>query len=356
MNKGDLILDRYVIDRHIGRGGMQEVFLARDRLLDVDVAVKTPQAGQKPSRFTKSAVLAARINHHNVAKTYDYFSVGETQFLIEEYVHGETLEQKLKRFKFVDPHLGARIFTYLAKGIAASHHVGVIHRDLKPSNVMVDSGVNLQELKITDFGIATLTEEVFETIAKDGELTNSASGTIKGALPFMAPEVMFWKEGDKITNKADIWSLGAMMFRILTGEYPFGILFDAAGNLKNKAKHSWPKFMTSHSQFSSLSVELQRIIDMCLDYSPERRPSADELIKECSELCYINVERQEASVLRFIQNGYSGFARDKNGETFFSMESLYGRSRSDVKVGTKICYSRFPGSPQPRGHPIIIFE
>jgi serine/threonine-protein kinase len=335
---------------------MQEVYLARDTLLNIDVAIKTPQIGQKPGRFTKSAVLAARINHHNVAKTYDYFALEDKQFLIEEFVHGETLEQKLKRFKFVDPHLGARIFTYLAKGIAASHHVGVIHRDLKPSNIMVDSGVNLQELKITDFGIATLTEEIFEAIAKDGEMTNSASGTIKGAIPFMAPEVMFWKEGDKITSKADIWSLGAMMFRILTGEYPFGVLFEAAGNLKMKMKHSWPQFTILHSQFSFLSKELQLIVDKCLDYSPDKRPSADDIIKECLELCYINVEREEASVLRFIQNGYSGFARDKHGETFFSMESLYGRNKADVQVGTKICYSLFPGNPQPRGHPIMIFE
>jgi len=222
---------------------------------------------------------------------------------------------------------------------------------------MVNSGVNLEDLKITDFGIATLTEEIFESIMKEGgDITNSASGTIRGAIPFMAPEVMFWKEGDKIDSKADIWSLGAMMYRLLTGEYPFGVFLDAAANVKNKVKHTWPAFMTSNSQFAALSRELQNLVDRCLDYVPHKRPSADDLVKECSELCYINVERDEAVVSKIIQNGYSGFARDKHGETFFSMESVYGMHKSAISTSTKICYSRFPGFPSHRGHPIIVIN
>jgi serine/threonine protein kinase len=96
-----------------------------------------------------------------------------------------------------------------AKGVAASHHAGVVHRDLKPSNIIAEPGVNLHQLKITDFGISTLTEEVFAQAAKNGDLTRSTSGTIRGALPYMAPEMMFRSPGDHPGSEADIWSLGA---------------------------------------------------------------------------------------------------------------------------------------------------
>ena len=135
MKNGDVVSSRYVVQSHIGRGGMQDVYLASDQLLGIEVALKTPQAGQTDKRFSQSAVIAARINHHNVAKSLDYIEEDDRLFLIEEYVQGETLETKLARFGAVDPHLGARVFHHIAKGIAASHHAGVIHRDLKPSNI-----------------------------------------------------------------------------------------------------------------------------------------------------------------------------------------------------------------------------
>ena len=80
MKPGDVVSGRYNVVRHIGRGGMQDVYLARDTLLEIDVAVKTPQPGQQVKRFSKSAVIAARVNHHNVAKTYDYFEEGGQPF------------------------------------------------------------------------------------------------------------------------------------------------------------------------------------------------------------------------------------------------------------------------------------
>jgi serine/threonine-protein kinase len=354
MKPGDLVSSRYAVQRHIGRGGMQDVYLALDQLLDIEVALKTPQAGQPDKRFIQSAKIAAMVNHHNVAKTLDYFEARDRLFLIEEYVPGETLEAKLSRFGAVDPHLGARIFHHLSKGIAASHHAGVIHRDLKPSNIIVESGVNLHQLKITDFGIATLTEEVFAVAAKDGDLTRSTSGTIRGALPYMAPEMMFRSPGDHPGSAADIWSLGAMMFRVLTGEYPFGVYLEAAVNVKNQTRKSWPSFMTSNSQYKPLAEDLQSIIENCLAYDADERPSADQLVSGFSKLCYINVDRTEGDVKNLIQNGYSGFTDDSEGGVFFSMESVYGKRRPAATKNRRLCYSRFPGSPRYRGHPVVV--
>ncbi|WP_315799300.1 serine/threonine-protein kinase [Bradyrhizobium sp. SZCCHNRI3043] len=357
MKPGDVISSRYTIQKHIGRGGMQDVYLASDQLLGIEVALKTPQPGQPDKRFAQSAKIAAMVNHHNVAKTLDYFEENNSLFLIEEFVPGETLEAKLSRFGVVDPHLGARVFHHLSKGVAASHHAGVIHRDLKPSNIIVESGVNLHELKITDFGIATLTEEVFARAANDGgDLTRSTSGTIRGALPYMAPEMMFRSPGDHPGSAADIWSLGAMMFKVLTGEYPFGVYLEAAVNVRNQTRKRWPAFMVSNPQYKPLAESLQGIIEKCLAYEADKRPSADQLVKEFSQLCYINVHRTEGDVTNLIQNGYSGFTNDVDGGVFFSMESVYGVRRPATKKNSRVCYSRFPGFPRYRGHPIVVID
>ncbi|WP_394888996.1 serine/threonine-protein kinase [Mesorhizobium sp. AaZ16] len=354
MNASDVISGRYEIKRHVGRGGMQDVYLAMDKLLEMEVALKTPQAGQQDKRFSQSAILAARVNHHNVAKTLDYFEENGKLFLIEEYVVGETLEDKLARFGLVDPHLSARILHHMSKGIAASHHAGVVHRDLKPSNIMAEPGVNLHRLKITDFGIATLTEGLLDEAARGGDLTRSTSGTIKGALPYMAPEMMFRAPGDHPGPPADIWSLGALMFRLLTGEYPFGVFLDAAVNVRNKTRKAWPAFMKANPQYEPLASELISMVDRCLEYDPDKRPTADQLVAECDQLCYINVHRSEGTVTNFIQNGYSGFATGRDGQIFFSMESVYGTTRPGTAKNTKLCYCMFPGNPRHRGHPIVV--
>lgn len=357
MKAGDVVAGRYRIERHVGRGGMQDVYLAYDLLLEGNVALKTPQPGQADKRFSQSARISARVNHHNVAKTLDYFEEDGHLFLIEEFVNGEDLDTRLKSFGAIDPHLASRIFLHIAKGIAASHHAGVVHRDLKPSNIIVEHGISLHELKITDFGIATLTEEVFEEAARDGDLTRSTSGTIRGALPYMAPEMMFRKAGEHPGKSVDIWSLGALMFQVLAGKVPFGFYLQAAVNVQTKNREPWPAFMKANSQYRHLAVQLQEIVEKCLQYDIADRPDADELVEEISELCFIGVDRKLGRVSNLIQNGYSGFINGDDGRsTFFSMESVYGERRPAVDENNRICYSSFPGSPRDRGHPIIVID
>lgn len=349
---GTVIAERYRIEQYIGHGGMQDVYRAYDCLLEMDVALKTPQAGQSDKRFRKSAICAARVNHHNVAKTLDYFVDQGADILIEEFIEGETLEDKLKSFGYLDPHLGARVLHHLAKGIAASHHAGVVHRDLKPSNVMVTRGVNLHSLKITDFGIATLTEEVFDEAAKAGDITKSTSGTIRGALPFMAPEMMFRKEGENPGPAMDIWSLGAMMFKLLSGEYPFGVYLDAAVNVKTQNRQAWPAFMTMNQQFAPLSGELQRLVDACLTYEPDKRPSANDVCSWCQDLCCLAVKRNVGVVNNFMSGRRNGFIHGDD-ITFFCMDSVYG---TKPKEGSQVCFCSFPGSPRNRAHPVIVLK
>ena len=352
---GDIIGGRYEVVEHVGRGGMQEVYRAYDGLLDINVALKTPQTIQSAKRFKTSAHVAAKVNHHNIAKTLDYFIEGDAEYLIEEFIDGETLDEKQQKLGVLDPHLGARVLHHLAKGVTASHRVNVVHRDLKPSNVMTARGVNVHELKITDFGIATLTKEVFDDAAEQGDITLSNSGTIKGALPFMAPEMMFRQPGENPGKSVDIWSIGAMMFKLLTGEYPFGVYLSAAVNVQAKKRKPWPAFMTDNNQLAPLATELQSVVDSCLEYDPGKRPEASDIAGKCEELCYLSVERHIGSVSNLIQNNYSGFISGDE-TTFFSMESVYGTRRPNTAENRHVCFSSFPGSPRPRAHPVIVIN
>ncbi len=350
---GTAIGARYVVERYIASGGMQDVYRAKDQLTELTVALKTPQVGQANRRFKQSAQLSARINHYNVARTLDYFELNGAPYLIEELVDGPTLETAtLGIMSSVDPHLGAHLMLRLAKGIAASHTAGVAHRDLKPGNVLVGGGLGFEEIKLTDFGIATLAEELFEeVVSAGGDLTRSTSGTIQGALPYMAPEMMFRRAGDPVGREADIWSLGALMFRLLTGEYPFGEGMMVPVNVNAASLTPWPQFMISNHQFAPLALSLQGLVEECLQRSLSARPSAAALVLKCEELCYFFAPRQRGTVVH--KEGGRCRLRTAAGQTvFFHTDSQYGLGRIDV--GTEVIFNDHPGQPFPRAHPVVV--
>src|SRR5690348_9953012 len=137
-SKKDVIDRRYQIADFLGEGGMQYVYLAHDTILNRPVALKTPKNTSAAKRFHRSARVAAKVNHPNVAKTLDYFETDDGPYLVEEFVQGTDLAHALlHKASYLDPYLAAKVFHHLARGLAASHHCGVIHRDLKPTNVMV---------------------------------------------------------------------------------------------------------------------------------------------------------------------------------------------------------------------------
>ena len=173
---GDLIDNRYEILYFVGEGGMQQVYCALDSVLHKEVALKVPKNSSAQKRFKQSAIVSAKVNHPNVAKTLDYIETDSSPYLIEEFILGKDLKEGLlQQLGIVDPYLTAKILHYLAKGVAASHNAGVIHRDLKPSNIMFAGEFNLSEIKITDFGIAKMAEEEIVNAVEGGESSTSAS-------------------------------------------------------------------------------------------------------------------------------------------------------------------------------------
>ncbi len=348
LNKSYIAGGRYEVTGFVGEGGMQFVYKAIDIVLNREVALKTPKNLSAEKRFRRSAIVAAKVNHPHVAKTFDYFETEERPYLVEELVHGADIEKAvLEKMSTVDPYLVAKIFHHLAKGLAASHHVEVVHRDLKPTNVMVSGDFQVDAIKITDFGIAKMARDELVEAAEGGNETITGSQTAVGALPYMAPEAIDTPRD--VSYPADIWSIGAMMFEILCGEKPFGSGLRAVHKIIEAEFPKVPKFITKNPQFSPLSEKLIEIIKACLQKDPAARPSADELVERCGTLCYPVSERCEGMV-KLIKFNSWGFISKPIRDVFFHFDSVYGER---PKVGDKVLFSMFSGGGAARAHPVI---
>lgn len=349
LEQGSIIGGRYEVRDYVDEGGMQYVYAAHDQLTNRLVALKTPKNASAKKRFRRSAIVAAMVNHPNVAKTLDYVREGELRFLIEELIDGEDLSKALfQRTRCLDPYLAARVFHHMAKGLAAAHHVGVIHRDMKPSNIMVTGGYSVESLKITDFGIAKLAKEELTAAAAGGGESLSMSQTAVGALPYMAPEAI--ETPADVTTAVDVWSLGAMMFHLVCGEPPFGSGLKAVQKILNVDAAAIPDFVTNNPQFGPLAKEVISLAMSCLVRNPEDRPSADDLVRKCGLFCYNSSPRREGFVKR-IDHGKYGFIRTEAGDVFFHMGSVYGPEHP--KVGDQVLFSSYEGGGAPRAYPVV---
>ena len=345
---GDLIGDRYEIHRYLGEGGMQFVYVAQDQLTDRLVALKTPKNKSAQKRFQRSAIVAAKVNHPNVAKTLDYVNVGDQQYLIEELIEGKDLKAALlEDAAFLDPYLAAKVLHYLAKGVAAAHHAGVVHRDLKPTNIMIVGDYSLTELKVTDFGIAKMAGEELEEAVEHGEASMTSSQTAVGALPYMAPEAI--ERPKEVGAPADIWSVGAMMYQLLSGQYPFGQGLKAVPLIIAAKPPEVPAFLTANPQFAPLARAVMNIALSCIKKDPEERPTADQLVQRCSELCYTSSPRQRGIVNDF-KYGAFGFIRTPSGDVFFHKECVYGPAPVE---GDKVLFASYDGGGAPRALPVV---
>jgi len=344
---GDVVGGRYKVIRYISAGGMQEVFLAMDSVLEREVALKVPFNQSARARFDRSAMLSAAVNHPNAARTLDYVNV-EGQHLVEEFVAGENLGEVAARLACFDPDASAWVLHHLARGLAAVHRHGVVHRDLKPGNIMLKGGLQFGALKITDFGVARMAEQEIEEAVATGTVTTSK--TAIGALPYMAPEVIDAPRTP--TLPADVWAVGALAFQLLSGEFPFGQGFAAVPRIQAAVPPAMPAALQSHSQFSHLGREIHGIVLQCLQHNPAARPTAGQLALLCDRLCYSPVSGRNIGVVQGYPGKSFGFIVPDGGtdSVFFHTESVVGPR---PRIGQKVWYQAFPGTPRNRAHPVV---
>lgn len=220
---GEPVLEgKYHLESRLGQGGMGVVYKARHAFLKTQLAIKIilpDLVGNDPqlvTRFRQEALAAAAIRHQNVVGVTDYGVIqGSIPFLVMEYVDGESLHDLLTREKVLSPEKALELMSAICAGVGAAHHQGIVHRDLKPLNIMIcsDKPNMSQAVKILDFGLAKI---------KSGELLGSfiqAQTTgLMGSPYYMAPEQ--WAD-DEPDSRSDIYSLGVMLFQMLTGDVPF---------------------------------------------------------------------------------------------------------------------------------------
>jgi len=204
--------DRYEIHRRLARGGMAQVYLARDRSLDRPVAVKelVPEFATDPSfveRFRREAQAAANLAHPNIVGVYDWGTQDGTYFIVMEYIDGPSLAQVIRRDGPLHPRRSAELASEVAAALGFAHSRGVVHRDVKPGNVLLTGS---GQSKVTDFGIARA------LASSDDDLTQA--GSVMGTATYFSPEQA---QGLPVDPRSDLYSLGVVLYEMVTARTPF---------------------------------------------------------------------------------------------------------------------------------------
>ncbi len=208
---GELIADRYELEELVGSGGMSSVFRAHDRLLERHVALKVlhphySNDGEYVERFRREARAVAQLSHPHIVTVIDRGEDGGRQFIVFEYVAGENLKDLVHRSGRLPVRRAVELAAAVADGLAFAHAQGLVHRDVKPQNVLLnDEG----EVKVTDFGIAR---------SLDVEHGVTQTGTVVGTSDYISPEQA---GGKGVTPATDVYSLGVVLYELLTGDVPF---------------------------------------------------------------------------------------------------------------------------------------
>jgi serine/threonine protein kinase/Tol biopolymer transport system component len=272
--KGTTFAGRYEIIEKLGEGGMGEVYKARDMRLERTVAIKVmpPSLAGDPdlrSRFEREARSISALNHPHICTLYEFASFEGNDFIVLEYIEGETLASRLEKGA-LKPDDALQIGLQIAEALDAAHQRGIIHRDLKPGNIMLTK----TGAKLLDFGLAKLRAEFS---ASKGEqlpsrtITATAKGAIIGTLQYMAPEQL---EGKDIDSRVDIFAFGAILYEMLTGRRAFEGKSSASVIAAILEREPTPV----SSLIPMVPPYVDRIINTCLAKEPEKRwQTASEL-------------------------------------------------------------------------------
>jgi serine/threonine protein kinase len=271
------ILGHYRLVEQISRGGMGVVYRAHDEHLEREVALKVlpPASRHDPvacRRFHNEALILSKLNHPNIVAVHDFNTDG-VDFLIMEYIQGQTLSARLEEGPLIQDEI-VSIGRQIAAAVQEAHDQGIIHRDLKPQNVMITAG---GQVKVADFGLAKRLMPVVDT----GATTNvSRELEVIGTLPYMPPEQL---RGDPADFRSDIYSAGAVLYELATGRRVFPETHGP--RLIDSILHQTP---LSPGTFNRrLSHAFESVVDKCLEKEPSRRyQTAAELGTDLQHLSF----------------------------------------------------------------------
>ncbi len=270
LTRGTTFAGRYEIIESLGTGGMGKVYRAYDNKIKEEIALKLlkPEISTNKKtieRFSNEIRLSRKITHKNVCRMHDLNEDEGTQYITMEYVPGEDLKSFIRRVGHLPPGKAISLGKQVCEGLAEAHSLGVIHRDLKPQNIMVDKSGNP---KIMDFGIA-------RSLKAEGM---TGEGTIIGTPEYMSPEQV---EGEETDQRSDIYSLGVVLYEMLTGKVPF----EGENTFSIALKHRDESPPHPREFNPELSLELSAVILKCMAKEREKRYlSAQELLRDLDAL------------------------------------------------------------------------
>lgn len=260
-----ILAQRYELIERIGDGGMASVYRAHDQLLDRYVAVKIlhPQFANDEefiTRFKKEAQAAAKLSHANIVNIYDVGEWQEKHFIVMEYVEGETLKSKIQRDGKLSIHDTLNISEQISEALEHAHTHNLIHCDIKPHNILLKAN---GQVKVADFGIARAATSS----------TMTYGGNVVGSVHYISPEQA---QGNAITPKSDIYSLGVVIYEMLTGQVPF----KGESAVSIALKHLQEKPIPIHDLRPDVPPVVEAIVLKAMDKDPQKRFTSRQIIED----------------------------------------------------------------------------
>jgi len=306
---GDTLGNRYLLSGLLGAGGMAEVFLAHDRMLGRVLALKVLMEHFAEDehfvwRFRREAQSAAALNHQNVVQIYDQGRAEDGRnYIAMEYVPGGSLEDLILRRGPLDPAEAARLASQVAEALRAAHAHGIVHRDIKPQNVLLDEA---GDTKVADFGIALAASRT----------STSGTNLLLGTPSYMSPEQAM---GERVGPESDLYSLGVVLYEMLTGT----VLFAAEGPLATAMKHLTEPPLSPRMRNASVPEAMEALVMGLLTKDPkDRYPSAAQLIEDLRRA-------REGLPLAFA--GAAGYPETLRGPRSAPLSGLAGSPRSKAR-------------------------